>query len=68
MTTKEREMGMVLERNARLRHILSELNYFSETKLDIYVEDPTWTATEHAETILVVNNNEVSATISRFIT
>ncbi|XP_050303153.1 cilia- and flagella-associated protein 43 [Anthonomus grandis grandis] len=57
---KEREMYNIKEKNARLRHIISEYNYFSERHLDIEIPDPEWHDIENPETcILRVNDNEV---------
>lgn len=38
----EREMYNIQERNARLRHIISEYNYFSTKKMNIHIPDPEW--------------------------
>ncbi|XP_066139211.1 cilia- and flagella-associated protein 43 isoform X2 [Euwallacea fornicatus] len=56
---KEREMNNIKEKNARLRHIISEFNYFSD-EITLDVVDPEWEAIENVETdILRVSNIEV---------
>ncbi|XP_060535582.1 cilia- and flagella-associated protein 43 [Cylas formicarius] len=57
---KEREMYNIKEKNARLRHILSEYNYFSETKVHVDIVDPEWSMTENPTTVLSVAENEIS--------
>lgn len=52
-------MNNVVEKNARLRHIISEFNYFSVNKLDIDVIDPEWKQEETPEKIIKVEDNEV---------
>lgn len=59
---KSREMLNVKERYARLRHIVSEINYFSPVKIQIYIEDPEWKQSENPELIIKVDNNEVAIT------
>ncbi|XP_019756358.2 cilia- and flagella-associated protein 43 [Dendroctonus ponderosae] len=57
---KEREMYNIKEKNARLRQIISEFNYFSDTKLNIEINDPEWEPIENVETdILRVADEEV---------
>lgn len=58
---KQREMNNVLERNARLRHIISELNFFASDFERIYItiEDPEWSQKENLPAILKVENKEV---------
>ncbi|XP_076260442.1 cilia- and flagella-associated protein 43 [Rhynchophorus ferrugineus] len=56
---KEREVYNVKEKNARLKHILSEYNYFSENKICLNIEDPVWNQTENPETILKVTEDEI---------
>lgn len=41
---KEREMYNIKEKNGRLRQIISEFNYFSDTKINIDINDPEWEA------------------------
>lgn len=52
-------MKLVIERNARLRHILSELSYFTNSTFDVTVDDPVWSQVENPESILRVENSEV---------
>lgn len=59
---KSREMLNVKERYARLRHIVSEINYFSINKIQICIEDPEWKQSENPELIIKVENNEVGIT------
>lgn len=59
MANKQREMGLVFDRNARLRHIISELNFFSVDKITILVENPEWSPSEFPESVLKVEANEV---------
>lgn len=61
MSQKVREMSVVREKNARLRYIISEINYFSTNKLDIFICDPEWKQEENpAEQVIKVSDNEVS--------
>ncbi|XP_031334791.1 cilia- and flagella-associated protein 43 isoform X2 [Photinus pyralis] len=62
MNTKTREMGLITERNARLRHIISEINYFSVDQIDIVVVDPPWRPNEFPERILTVDDSEIFTT------
>ncbi|KAK5649933.1 hypothetical protein RI129_000962 [Pyrocoelia pectoralis] len=62
MNTKTREMTLIAERNARLRHIISEINYFSVDQISILVTDPPWLSTEFSESILTVDDNEIGTT------
>ncbi|KAL1501408.1 hypothetical protein ABEB36_006732 [Hypothenemus hampei] len=60
---KEREMANIKEKNIRLRHIISEFNYFSDKKVNIEILDPQWQPIENVESdILRVKNNEVPIT------
>lgn len=59
MNQKVREMSLGHERIARLRHILSELNYFSVNKINITIDDPLWSDLENPESVLRVLNKEV---------
>lgn len=52
---KERELNLAVERNKRLRYILSELN-----DTETVVTDPTWSQEENPENIVRVADNEVS--------
>lgn len=56
---KEREMFNIKEYNHRLRHIISEINYFSTNKLRVYIDDPEYRQEEQPERILTVEDNEV---------
>ncbi|KAG5881166.1 hypothetical protein JTB14_024580 [Gonioctena quinquepunctata] len=58
---KNREMESVKERHARLRHIISEYNYFSENKIDLEIEDPKWTADEEPWMVRTVLDDELDA-------
>ncbi|KAJ9574229.1 hypothetical protein L9F63_026125, partial [Diploptera punctata] len=51
---KEREMAHVREKNARLYHVLSEMN-----KTDIEAIEPSWTQDEQPERIMTVEDKEV---------
>ena len=64
MSVKIREFNNVLEKNAKLRHMISELNFFSEKKCDLLIVDPEWRQEEHPENVLVVKDEEVSFYIS----
>lgn len=61
-TQKQREMVNVKERYARLRHIISEINYFSTNKLSIILDDPEWRQSEIPELIVKVDDKEVGIT------
>lgn len=56
---KEKDMANILEKNARLRHIVSEINYFSVKKLNIFTEDPKWDPEESPDFFFKVNDNEL---------
>lgn len=56
---KIREFNNIVEKTARLRHIVSEINYFSVKKLDVTIEDPAWRQNEQPERILIVEPNEI---------
>lgn len=56
---KLREFNNIIEKTARLRHIVSEINYFSAKKLDVTIEDPSWSQNEQPERILTVESDEV---------
>lgn len=55
-------MSSIKQKNDRLRHIVSEINYFSEEKYYMTIEDPQWTQIETPELITQVKNNEVPIT------
>lgn len=59
MQIKIREMNNVKERNARLKHIISEYDYFSVNKLGIDVVEPEWKQEETPEKLIKVENYEV---------
>lgn len=67
MSLKVRQINDLMEKNARLRHILSELNYFSldEDKMHIEISDPQWEQRERPEQILQVKDDEVIAQVLR---
>lgn len=56
---KVREMLNVTERYARLRYIVSEINYFSKNKIHITIQDPEWRQQENPELIIKVDDKEV---------
>lgn len=62
MEIKEREMYNLRERNARQKKIISENNYFSETKIHVDINDPEWVIEENPPLILEVLPNEMSIT------
>lgn len=64
MTQKLKEMDNIKEKNDRLRHIVSELNYFSEEKekISVKIEDPKWCQVETPEAITQVEDSEVLVT------
>ncbi|KAJ8982465.1 hypothetical protein NQ317_000423 [Molorchus minor] len=62
MNQKKREMSLVTERNARLRVIISEMNYFSEKKICMDIIDPEWDDSEDPERITKVFDNELTIT------
>ncbi|KAI4459081.1 hypothetical protein MML48_6g00013951 [Holotrichia oblita] len=62
MSIKIRQINDLSDRNARLRHIISELNYFSEEKMNILVMDAEWKQQEYPEQILQVKDDEVTVT------
>ncbi|XP_017769333.1 PREDICTED: cilia- and flagella-associated protein 43 [Nicrophorus vespilloides] len=60
--TKIHEMSSIMEKNARLRYLLDELNYFSKNKLSIIIFDPEWMQDENPEMLTKVDSSEVSIT------
>ncbi|RZB40350.1 WD repeat-containing protein 96 [Asbolus verrucosus] len=62
MTQKLKEMGNIKEKNARLSHIVSEINYFSEEKISVKIEDPHWEQTETPQLLTEVKDEEVPIT------
>ncbi|GJQ84522.1 hypothetical protein Trydic_g15281 [Trypoxylus dichotomus] len=64
MSLKVRQINELVEKNNRLRRIISEINYFSEAKerMDIVVSDPEWRQEEFPDQILKVTDNEVTIT------
>lgn len=60
VSVKQREMAVIKERNDRLRHIISEYNYFSENKISMNVIDPQWSQLEIPEMITKVYDYELS--------
>lgn len=58
---KVREMDNIKEKHARLRYIIKEFNYFSDTKIDFEIEDPLWTQEENADLIMTVTDDEITA-------
>ncbi|KAJ8921824.1 hypothetical protein NQ315_008456 [Exocentrus adspersus] len=59
---KQREMAVIKEKNNRVRHIISEYNYFSESKISYNVIDPEWSQKEITEMITQVFDHELSVT------
>lgn len=59
---KVREIHNIKERYARLRHIISEINFFSVFKINICIRDPEWKQDENPEMITTVNDKEVGIT------
>ncbi|XP_022907276.2 cilia- and flagella-associated protein 43 isoform X1 [Onthophagus taurus] len=62
MAIKQRDMKNLLDRNARLRVIISELNFFTEQQTDIFVVDPVWDQKEEPDKILEVTDDEITIT------
>lgn len=54
MDHKKREMDSIIEKNERLRFILSELKNHT-----IHIRDPKWHPTENPESIMTVKDSEV---------
>lgn len=59
---KVREIHNIKERYARLRHIISEINFFSVFKIDVDIVDPEWQQEEIPEMITTVQDKEVGIT------
>lgn len=59
---KVREIHNIKERYARLRHIISEINFFSVYKINIHISDPEWEQEENPEMIIHVQDKEVCIT------
>ncbi|XP_030768231.1 cilia- and flagella-associated protein 43 [Sitophilus oryzae] len=59
---KDREVYNIKEKNAKLRHIVSEYNYHSDKKVFVNIDDPEWDQIENPETILKVTDNEIPVT------
>lgn len=62
VSVKQREMAVIKERNNRLRHIISEHNYFSENKISMNIIDPQWSQLEIPEMITKVYDHEMTVT------
>lgn len=56
---KVREIHNIKERYTRLRHIISEINFFSVFKVHIDIKDPEWRQEEIPEMIITVQDKEV---------
>lgn len=56
---KVREIHNIKEKYARLRHIISEVNFFSILKININISDPEWKQKEIPEMIVTVQDKEV---------
>lgn len=55
-------MYTIKEYTQKLRHIISEINYFSKNKLQVIINDPEVHQKEYPERILEVLDQEVSIT------
>ena len=62
MTQKVKEMSNIKQKNDRLRYIVSELNYFSEDKISMRIEDPEWKQIENPQLLIEVKDDEVPIT------
>ncbi|CAH1176208.1 unnamed protein product [Phaedon cochleariae] len=59
---KYRETDNIREKHQRLRHIISEYNYFSENKIFLDIIDPEWSQEEEPWLITKVLDNELTIT------
>ncbi|XP_046658844.1 cilia- and flagella-associated protein 43 isoform X2 [Homalodisca vitripennis] len=60
---KEKEMALLADRNARLRHILSELRITCNAPMDVLPpEDAQWSQEEKTEKIVTIEDSEVAET------
>lgn len=55
-------MSNIKQKNDRLRYIVSELNYFSEDKISMRIEDPEWKQIENPQLLIDVKDDEVPIT------
>lgn len=62
MEEKYREMESIKKKHDRMRHIISEYNYFSTDKLYIDIVDPEWTQDEQPWLLEKVENHELTTT------
>nr|CAI5834168.1 unnamed protein product [Callosobruchus analis] len=62
MELKEKEMDNIKEKHARLRHIISEYNYFSKDKIYLDIVDPVWSQHEKPWLIMQVLDEEMTIT------
>ncbi|CAH1968983.1 unnamed protein product [Acanthoscelides obtectus] len=62
MELKEKEMDNIREKHARLRHIISEYNYFSKDKIYLDIVDPQWSQHEKPWQIMQVLDEELTIT------
>lgn len=62
MEEKYKEIESIKKKNARMRHIISEFNYFSTEKCNIDIVDPEWTQDEQPWLLEQVLENEISIT------
>ncbi|VVD01944.1 unnamed protein product [Leptidea sinapis] len=67
MAQKKREVGLVMERNSRLRFIVDELNKLSDLRgsfhhLSVGIYDPEWRQEEQPERLIKVDPEECSIT------
>ncbi|XP_045762640.1 cilia- and flagella-associated protein 43 isoform X2 [Maniola jurtina] len=65
MNQKKREVGLVEDRNARLRFIIDELNKLSDLRgsfhhLSIHIQDPEWAQEEQPHRLIKVDPEECS--------
>nr|CAH7727119.1 unnamed protein product [Callosobruchus chinensis] len=62
MELKEKEMDNIKDKHARLRHIISEYNYFSKDKIYLDIVDPQWSQHEKPWLIMQVLDEEMTIT------
>ncbi|XP_044262211.1 cilia- and flagella-associated protein 43 [Tribolium madens] len=62
MLQKMKEMTSIKQKNERLRHIVSEINYFSDEKIYVNIDDPHWEQVETPELLTQVKDCEVPVT------
>lgn len=62
MEEKYKEIDNIKKKNERMRHIISEYNYFSTDKVSIDIVDPEWTQEEQPWLLEKVDDSEISIT------